>query len=416
MSGGNLDDLISVREAQERILAVFTPRPAVTVPLAEAYGKVLAQDVAATQDMPPFDNSSMDGFAVHCADLSAASREHPVSLPVAQDIPAGTGDVAPLRPGTAARIMTGAPVPPGADAVIPLEDVDLSRYSEGFVLISRPPRTGDYIRTRGQDLPKGTFILQAGKKLTPQDVGLLASFGYAQISVISPPRVAIFSSGNELLEPGSQLQPGQIYDANRFVLSGLLREAGAEVVDLGIARDDPRDVLAHFQAALDHQPDLIVSSAGVSVGAFDYVREVIEQHGRIAFWRVNIRPGKPVAFGNFETVPFLGLPGNPVSAYVGSLIFLLPVIRKLRGEPPLRHRLETATLAEDVESDGRESYLRARVEEIDSGLFVSLSGHQGSANLFALSKASALLILPSGVKSLPAGSKVNIWRLDRISS
>ena len=280
--------------------------------------------------------------------------------------------------------------------------------------VQRPPSSGAYIRPKGQDIRHGTPILPARKTLTPQDVALLASFGYATIDVISRPLVALFSSGDELAQPGQPLTPGKIYDSNLFMLTGLLIDNGAQVLNLGTAHDDPQDIYDHLSSSLELRPDFILSSAGVSVGLYDYVRQIISQNGQIEFWRVNMRPGKPLAFGNFKGIPFIGLPGNPVSAFVGCLAFVLPVLRKLGGLDPHSGKIVVGQLDETVESDGRESYLRCQITNKPGGYKVKLSGHQGSGNLFALTQANALLILPSGVKSLPAGSEVKVWVLTEL--
>jgi molybdopterin molybdotransferase len=409
-----LTELLSVREAQEQILNRFSIRPSESIPLVEAYNRVLADDIHATQDMPPFTNSSMDGFAVRSQDVEAASAKNPVWLRVVQDIPAGTGAPRPLQAGEAARIMTGAPLPVGADSVIPVEDIDPSQVDGDGITIRKPLSAGAYIRPIGQDIRLGTPILPARKHLTPQDVALLASFGDAKVNVVSRPRVALFSSGDELVQPGQPLSPGKIYDSNHFMLTGLLIENGAQVLNLGTAHDDPQDIYDHLSSSLELRPDFILSSAGVSVGSYDYVRQIISQNGQIDFWRVNMRPGKPLAFGNFKGIPFIGLPGNPVSAFVGCLVFVLPVLRKLGGLNSHSARMVFGKLDEAVESDGRESYLRCQVTKKPDGYKVMLSGHQGSGNLFALTQANALLILPSGVKSLPAGSEVKVWVLTEL--
>jgi molybdopterin molybdotransferase len=364
--------------------------------------------------MPPFTNSSMDGFAVRSEDVETASSQNPIHLRVIQDIPAGTGNPSPLQAGEAARIMTGAPLPTGADTIIPVEEIDPQQANSVGITIHKIHKAGVYIRPKGHDIRKGTVILPAGKLLTPQDVGLLASFGYADVKVSTKPRVAIFSSGDELAQPGQPLGPGMIYDSNIFMLTGLLLEHGAQVSNLGTAHDDPQDIYSHLSNSLELQPDFILSSAGVSVGTYDYVRQIISENGQIEFWRVNMRPGKPLAFGNFKGIPFIGLPGNPVSAFVGCLVFVLPVIRKLGGFNPYDTKIVTGQLDEAVESDGRESYLRCKISKKPDGFSVALTGHQGSGNLFALTQANALLILPSGVKSLPAGSEVKVWVLTEL--
>ena len=408
-----MTELLSVREAQEQILNRFSTRPPESVPLLEAYHRVLAEDVHATQDMPPFTNSSMDGFAVRSQDVEFADQ-NPVWLRVVQDIPAGTGAPRALQAGEAARIMTGAPLPAGADSVIPVEEIDPDQVDGDRITIRKPLAVGAYIRPIGQDIRHGTLIFPARKHLSPQDVALLASFGYANVKVISRPRVAVFSSGDELSQPGQPLAPGKIYDSNQFMLTGLLIENGAQVLDLGTAHDDPKNIYDHLSSSVELHPDFILSSAGVSVGSYDYVRQIISENGQIDFWRVNMRPGKPLAFGNFKGIPFIGLPGNPVSAFVGCLVFVLPVLRKLGGLDPLSARLVVGHLAEAVESDGRESYLRCQITKKSGGYEVKLSGHQGSGNLYSLTQANALLILSSGVKSLPAGSEVKVWVLTEL--
>ncbi|HMN60568.1 MAG TPA: molybdopterin molybdotransferase MoeA [Anaerolinea sp.] len=409
-----MDSLLAVRDAQGKILQVFSPKPLVEIDLEQAFHRILAQPVRASQDLPAFANSSMDGFAVRSQDVTAASPDQPVWLEIIQDIPAGSVPRIANGPQQASRIMTGAPLPDGADAVIPVEEAAL-HPSGSRVAFHRPVSPGQYIRPIGQDIRRGEQVLPAGKELTPQDIGLIASLGLAKITVFSTPRVAIFSSGDELIQPGQPISPGKIYDANHYVLSGLLRDAGAEVIDLGTARDSLQDITAHLDEAVRSGADLILSSAGVSVGDYDFVRQVINRNGHLDFWRVNMRPGKPVAFGDYRGIPFLGLPGNPVSAFVGCQVFTLPVVRKLRGADPFQREERQATLLEPVESDGRESYLRVHAGYLAGQLSVRLTGHQGSGNLYALSQANALLILPSGVKSLPAGSTASIWLLGNLA-
>jgi molybdopterin molybdotransferase len=284
-----LTDLISVRDAQLRILAGFSRRDPALISLHRAYHQVLADDILATQDLPPFTNSSMDGFAVRSTDTLNALPDAPIILKVTQEIPAGFLPEKPINSGETARIMTGAPLPAGADAVIPLEEIGYT--PSGDVTITSEAKTGQYLRPQGQDVSRGKIVLPAGKRLSPQDVSLLASFGYAQVKIVSPPRVVLFSSGDELVQPGQPLSTGKIYDSNQYLLTGLLQDAGAEVINLGIAHDDPEDIKQLFKISLSHHPDLIVSSAGVSVGAFDFVRQVIEANGKLDFWRVNMRPG-----------------------------------------------------------------------------------------------------------------------------
>ncbi len=400
--------ILSVQQAQQQILAAFTPLEPETVVLLNASKRVLFQPILAAHDIPGFTNSSMDGFAVQTSDLTTASSATPVQLLVIEDIPAGSLPRKTLSPGQAARIMTGAPLPDGADAVVPVENTSKSPDPD-YVTVFTPAEAGQYIRPRGQDLGAGQIIFEPGRILQPQDIGMLASLGFAEVAVYRRPRVGIFSSGDELVAPGLPLDPGQIYDANRYFLATLLSEAGAEVIHLGTARDDPAEIVQMLSQSIAAKLDLIVTSAGVSVGVYDFVRQVIESHGSLDFWRVNMRPGKPLAFGSFQNIPLVGLPGNPVSAFVGCTVFVLPIIRKLTGLPPLSHRTLRVILNEPIESDGRESYLRAHVDELTGHYTASLAHHQGSGNLFSLVLANALLIIPSGVKSLPAGSEVDAW-------
>lgn len=409
-----MSELLSVRTAQQCILDAFPAPRVVEKSLRDLYHQVLASAIFAPIDLPPFANSSMDGFAVHSSDVAGASDASPVELPVTQDIPAGISPHA-LSRGGAARIMTGAPLPPGADTVIPIEQTDAYPAKQAAPLrsvkIFAPARPGEYVRPQGQDIQKGSPVFPAGHALSPQDVGLLASLGYTKAAIFARPKIAIFSSGDELSQPGNPLTPGKIYDANQFTLTGLLEDAGAQVISLGTLPDDPGAIAAVLSEAAKERPDLLLSSAGVSVGAHDYIKHVIESQGTLTFWRVDMRPGKPLAFGAFQDIPFIGLPGNPVSAFVGCLVFVLPVVRKFRGLDPLSRHTVQAVLSEEVTSDGRESYLRAYLTDTGQGFIVSLKGHQGSGNLYALSQANALLILSSGVKSLPAGETAQVWQL-----
>jgi molybdopterin molybdotransferase len=408
--------LLSVDQARERILSHFQPVSSEIVPLADCSSRVLAQDAIATLDLPPFDNSSMDGFAVLAADTEGASPDTPRRLRVVADIPAGSQPTITLGAGDAARIMTGAPIPAGADAVVPVEDTDFDHRDAGTpapgeVQIFKAVKPGTNRRQRGTDLHAGQVVLHKGRILRPQDLGLLATLGLPNVLVYRRPRLALFSSGDELLPAEAPLEEGKIRDSNSYTLAALIEEAGAEVMRLGVARDNREAVQERLDRAADLHVDLILSSAGVSVGAFDFIKLVIESNGRMDFWRVNMRPGKPVAFGAYRGIPFIGLPGNPVSAFVGFEVFVRPTIGRLSGSfggdrPAIRVRCE-----EQIDSDGRESYLRANVSEDPEhgGYTARLTGHQGSGNLHSLVQANALLIIPAGVKCVPAGEEVQAW-------
>ncbi len=406
--------MLSVSDARSRILANFKPLGRINLPIARLSGRILAEDISAKTDFPLFDNSSADGFAVRISDVSGAAAASPVTLTVVTDIRAGSYSGIPLQPGECARIMTGAPLPPEAEAVVMVEDTDFNVRLAGTpapakVLIYKSIRLGENTRHRGDDLHAGDILLTAGTLLRAQEVGLLAMLGVAEVPVYRPPRVALLSSGDELLPVDAPLTPGKIHDANSYILSALAESAGVELIRLGIASDTEVDVRSRLQQAVNEGADIIISSAGVSVGAFDYVKSAIEADGKLDFWKVDMRPGKPLAFGAYHGIPFFGLPGNPVSAFVGFEIFVRPALEQASGLTPRPHPRRKARLSEPVESDGRESYLRAVVTEEQGQLTARLTGHQGSGNIFSLVQANALLIVPSGVKSLPANSEAEIW-------
>lgn len=414
-------DLLSVSKARQQLLSMFSPVGRETVSLPQALGRVLPQNIVSEIDLPSFDNSSMDGFAVRSADVSDASLENPVRLTVVANISAGQVHESIINHSETARIMTGAPMPPGADAVVPVEDTDryveqTNRLDPNFknVQIYRPAEIGEFVRPRGQDVKVGELVLKWGIKLRPQDVGYLATLGIAEVSVIKRPRIAIISTGDEVLPIGASLEPGKIYDSNAYSLSALVERTGGEPIYLGIAPDNEEAIHQFLDKAVSYGVDLILSTAGVSVGAFDYVRMVVEQYGKLSFWRVDMRPGKPLLFGFYRNIPIIGLPGNPVSAFVGFEVFVRPALLKLMGIRELQRPVINLQLLEPVESDGRESYLRAVVTSRGGNWCASLTGHQGSGNLYSLVQANALLIIPSGVKSLPIGAEVGAWLLDEV--
>ena len=399
--------MLSVTEARERILSHFQTTTPEQIPLADSLRRILAVDVKSDGDYPPFDNSSMDGFALHSADTSGSS----LTLKVVADIPAGSAPTVSLNLGEAARIMTGAPLPSGADCVIPVEDTDFQDRHSGTpapktVTFAKKMKPGENVRARGTDIQKGDLLLRTGRRLKAQDLGLLAALGVAQVSVYRKARVALFSSGDELLPVDMPLEPGKIRDANSYSLAAALVEGGAEVIHLGVAKDDRDSVTKILDQAAHAHADLILSSAGVSVGAFDFVKEVIEANGNMDFWRVNMRPGKPLAFGAYRGTPFIGLPGNPVSAYVGFEVFVRPVLERLSGSMDGSRQTVKVRCVEEIESDGRESYLRAVFQNQNGERWAVLTGHQGSGNLLSLVQADALLIIPAGVKCVPAGSEL----------
>lgn len=408
--------LLSVEQASQRILSHFQPVTTEKIDLTHCADRVLAMDIVASDDLPLFDNSSMDGFALRAADSSSAAPASPLSLRVVADIPAGSTPTVSLAAGEAARIMTGAPMPNGADAVIPVEDTDFNDRSAGTpppetVTITRPTQTGENVRPRGMDVRSGDAILKTGIRLNAQSVGILAMLGFAEVEVYKHPRVALLSSGDELLEVGAPLESGKIRDSNTSMLAALAQSTNAEVIRLGIAKDTRESVTNLLEEAINQNVDFILTSAGVSVGAFDYVKEVVEANGSLNFWRINMRPGKPLAFGEYRNIPFIGLPGNPVSAFVGFEVFVRNTLERLGGLSDGSRQTVRVRCEEEILSDGRESYLRAIIHEKDGQYTAHLTGHQGSGNLLSLVQANALLIIPAGVKCVTAGQEVSAWLL-----
>jgi molybdopterin molybdotransferase len=411
--------LLTVQAAQARILERFRPVGNESIPLNRCAGRVLAQEIDSS-DLPLFDNSSVDGFAVRSSDAAAASAALPLSLRVVADIPAGSSPATGIGKGQAARIMTGAPLPQGADCVVMVEDTDYNERAAGTpappqVRVFKAAQPGENVRTRGMDVRAGETVMRTGLRLRAQDIGLLAMLGIAQVSVFEKPRIALLSSGDELASVEQPLGPGKIRDTNSYTLGALIEGSGCEVLALGIAPDRREAIQALVNRAVELHASMIISSAGVSVGALDFIKEIVEAEGKLDFWRVNMRPGKPLAFGDYRGVPFMGLPGNPVSAFVGFEVFARPALemlsgRSMDGKPTARAGIKVR-LTEAIESDGRESYLRAIIEERDGSWYARLTGHQGSGNLLSLVQANALLIIPAGVKSLAIGSQADAWPL-----
>ena len=347
--------MITVTEAQQQLVRATAGRRKVEqVELNTALGRVCAQDVASAIDVPPADNSAMDGFAVNSHNLT----EEPVTLPVSQRVPAGAAPH-PLKDGTAARIFTGGVMPAGADAVVIQENCDYEPDGTSVTICKRVA-AGDNVRPQGQDIRSGATVVTCGKRLSAIDLGLIASVGVERVSAYSPLRVAIFSTGDELVEPGKALQPGQIYNSNRTSLMALCRDRGYRVVDCGIVADTLQatcDALAQAAA----EADVIVSSGGVSVGEEDHVKPAVEALGSLDLWKVQMKPGKPVAFGKVGDTPFLGLPGNPVSSFVVFQLLAVPLLATLQGEawnPPTSYRVIAAF---DKPAVSREEYIRVRI-------------------------------------------------------
>ncbi len=419
-------EMLSVEEARDRILGHFSQLGSANVPLLDAIGLTLATDLVATIDVPPHDNSAMDGYALRYADITQASETNAVLLPVNATVAAGDAPGATVQPGTAARIMTGAPIPQGADAVVPFEDTDeLERTnSPDTIGIKLAAQHGDNIRPAGEDIQTGEVVLPALAELTPSAIGVAASLGLTTAPAIRRPVVAIISTGDELIEPGQPAQHGKIYNSNAYAIAALTKSFGATPDIVGIARDTVESLVDLLQRAM-RSADMIVTSAGVSKGDYDVVKDVLAQHGEIALWSVRMRPAKPLAFGTLNAadgrkVPHLGLPGNPVSAAVAFEQFGLPAIHKMMGKAETPRPTVLATLDDPVYNhDGRRVYARVHVYLTRHGeLRATSAGNQSSGAMTSMARANGLAICPHDVASIPAGDKVQVqmlgWHSDEL--
>nr|WP_229327792.1 gephyrin-like molybdotransferase Glp [Streptomyces sp. UNOC14_S4] len=414
-------------EHLDDILARIRPLEPIELQLLDAQGCVLVEDVVVPSALPPFDNSSMDGYAVRTADVEGASEKFPAVLTVIGDVAAGSGELPAVGPGEAARIMTGAPLPPGAEAIVPVEWTDggtgggpataMAAHSAapegaaGEVRVHRPVAARAHVRSRGSDVSAGTLALRAGTVLGPPQIGLLAAIGRATVRVRPRPRVVVLSTGSELVPPGTDLAPGRIHDSNSFALTACARDAGAIAYRVG-AVDDHAETL---RATLEDQlvrADAVVTSGGVSVGAYDVVKETLSElagdDGSVAFRRLAMQPGKPQGFGRIgpDRVPLFALPGNPVSAYVSFELFVRPALRALMGLEPVDRTTVRAVCADPVESSpgGRRQFLRGRYEDGR----VTLVGGAGSHLVKSLADANALIVVPEDTTSVEAGTELDV--------
>ncbi len=399
--------MLSVDDYRGRVLEGIAPLSPIDLPLSTVDGCVLAAPVRSTVSLPAFDNSSMDGYAVLAADLRSASADAPVDLRVIDDVAAGSVSQVMVTRGTAVRIMTGAPMPDGADAVIPVERTDGGTRT---VQIYAGVDVGACIRRTGEDVEAGQEVLEAGVELRSRQLALLAATGHGIVRVHPQPRVAVIATGSELVEPGDPLGPGQIHDANSFLLVAAAREAGALAYRVGPIVDDDDAFVTAVEDQF-HRCDLILTSGGVSMGAYDTVKAVLSRLGTVQFAKVAMQPGMPQGFGRVgDGIPILTLPGNPVSSYVSFEAFVRPVIRRLRGLADLDRPLVTATLEEDLTSPGgKRQFARARF--IAPGRLSLTGTGQGSHVLGGLGQADALLVIPEDVTHVAAGSSVQAWDL-----
>jgi molybdopterin molybdotransferase len=416
--------MISVEEALEKVLSYIDVLDPEEKPILQCMGQVLAQDVYASFNIPPMDNAAMDGYAVRAQDTKDASPSSPRYLLVIEEVAAGSLPSKEVVPGTAVRIMTGAPLPPGADAVVPFEDTDeVNRKALGGDLsqigIMCEAKRGANIRRHGEDIAQGELVLRKGTVLRPQEIGVLASLGRSTAPVIRRPRIAILATGDELLDVGQPLTLGKIYDSNTYTIAAEVIRYGGIPLILGIGRDSVESLSRKIEQGLD--ADMLITSGGVSKGDYDMVKDVLAQYGEIGFWTVRMKPGKPLAFGTIRKViggrerqvPHLGLPGNPVSAMITFEQFARPAILKMMGKKSWTKPTIRATIEDEIaNSDGRRIFARVVVTKRGEQYYAKLTGPQGSGILTSMTKANGLAIVPETVKGVKPGDVVEVQMLD----
>ncbi|WP_329481535.1 molybdopterin molybdotransferase MoeA [Kribbella sp. NBC_01484] len=401
----------TVDEHLEVVLGRVTALPAFDQPLMEALGLVLCEDVVSGVSLPGFDNSAMDGYAVQAADLAGASQDNPITLPVVGEFRAGRSEPIVVTPGTCVRIMTGAEMPRGADSVVPVEWTDGGTVN---VRIAQQPALGASVRRAGEDVHAGDQVLDRDTVLGPRQIAVLAAVGRARVKARPRPRVVVVSTGAELREPGSRLGEGQIYDSNSYTMAACARDAGAVVYRVGIVDDDPKRIMDTLSDQLV-RADLMITTGGVSMGAYDVVKEELSKLGTVDFPQVAMQPGKPQGFGVLgeDEVPIFTLPGNPVSAYVSFEVFVRPALRKLMGQMPYRRTTVPGVTLDGFSSpSGRRQFVRAAARSGDEGWMASTVGGHGSHLLGGLSRANALIVVPEDVTAVRAGDQVELLLLD----
>ena len=384
--------MLGVDEARRRILNAFAPLPATATPIQDALALTIAEDVVTGIALPPFTNSAMDGYAVRTFDTLTASAARPAWLKVSGQATAGHEPEGSLEPGCAVRIMTGAPVPAGADAVIRFEEID-EASEHGWIGVPRSVRPGENIRPAGEVARQGEIVLAAGSRIRPAEIGLLAAVGRTHVAVHRRPRVAVLVTGDEVVDAGTALQPGQIWNSNGPMIAAQVRHCGGDPIMLGVARDTAGSVRARLAESAD--ADLMITTGGVSVGDFDVVKDVLQAEGRIDLWQIRLKPGKPLAFGWVGDTPLIGLPGNPIAAYVAFTQFARLAILTMLGRQDVSIPTVRAKLLDRIENRGEcEQYARVQVEMTSAGYVARLAGGQGSGMLTSLAKSNGLLMIP----------------------
>jgi molybdopterin molybdotransferase len=405
--------MISVEEALDKILIRVQPLGYEKVSILEALGRVCAEDIFANRDIPPFDNSGMDGYAARVEEIQDASANHPVRLEVIEDLPAGFIPKKRVERGKAIRIMTGAPIPEGADTVVPVED---TKKDDRFALIFRATLRGEHIRKAGEDVRKGECVISVGDLIDPAGIGMLASLGRSFVAVYQKPIVAILCTGEELVDVDGDLEGNKIISSNSYSLAAQVKDCGAIPIQLGIARDQKDEIERKLLKGL--RADVIISSAGVSVGDYDFVKDVLGDLGvEVVFWRVAMKPGMPVAFGMIQGKPVFGLPGNPVSSMVSFEQFVRPSLLKMMGYRKVFRPVVDAILREGIQKrPGRRHFIRAFVTFEKDQYFVLPTGAQGSGILHSMVKANGLMVIPEEREIVKAGERVKVQLFEIVRS
>ncbi len=413
--------MLSVEEALQKILDEVDVLEMESVPILDSLGQVLAEDIKSDINVPPLDNSAMDGYAIRSADTRGASEKTPKYLRIIDTVMAGSISRKEVVPGTAIRIMTGAPVPKGADTVVQFERTDEGKNKDNTkVGVLEEIRPDLNIRKAGEDIARGSIALSKGTVIRPSEIGLMASLGYSKVKVIRRPVVAVLSTGNELVELDNPLPEGKIYDSNAYSIASLVKKYGGIPKILGIARDDETELVSKLKQAQD--ADMLLTTGGVSMGDYDMVKDIIARDGKMVFWQVRVKPGKPLAFGKIKgrdkngkakSIPHLGLPGNPVSCMVSFELFVRPALLKMMGKKNIAKPIVEAILEDSVQNDaGRRLYNRAIVAKRDGHYYARLTGSQSSGILKSMALANGLVLIPEERKKVNKGETVQALMLD----
>ncbi|MCL6472296.1 MAG: molybdopterin molybdotransferase MoeA [Firmicutes bacterium] len=406
--------MISVDEAREIILSKIDRLSTEEVPILDSLGRVLDEDIISESNIPPFDNSSMDGYAVRSEDTAGAWPAGPVELKVLGNLAAGYVPESSIGKGEAIRIMTGAQMPEGADAVVMVENTE---KTNGGVLIFTPVKPGENVRFAGEDIRVGEVALRRGKKITPGDIGMIASVGKARVKVVKRPKVAIITTGDELINIDEPLAPGKIRNSNAYSIAAQVIDTGCIPLMIGIVRDAKEDLMAKVRQAIEESADMIITTGGVSVGDYDFVKDIIKQAGEVVFWQVDMKPGKQLAFGIIKEIPVISLPGHPTSSMVSFEQFARPALLKMSGRTDIARMTVEAVFQGPpfVNKTGRRNMLRAVVTKEDGVFKARLSGLLQSDGLKAMALANGLMVMPEDVEEIKAGDKVTVQLFEPIT-